>query len=72
MIESIRIAVDVKQRRPCCVILQANFGCERAMRLVGELFDSNKWVLAPNENVRVVTGTLEQIKDFATQCNGDK
>jgi hypothetical protein len=65
--ETIPLVVDVVERRPACVLLQAGMG--GTSRLISALFDPPTWVLAPNENLFMVRGTMEQWRDFADEVN---
>lgn len=69
MSEKVRIVVDVEQRRPGCVLLQAGGGCDRGRALVAQHFNTETWLLSPTPNMRVVEGTEEQILAFARECN---
>lgn len=62
-----RLAVDVVQRRPACVILQAVFGGDRY--IVGRYFNARTWLVAPTDDMRMVEGTIENWKMFADEAN---
>jgi hypothetical protein len=57
------IVVDVKQRRPACVILQAVFGGNRS--IVSQIFPAESWLTAPTNDMRMVTGTIDEWRAFA-------
>jgi hypothetical protein len=57
--------VDVKERRPACVLLQAVLGGNSA--IVNELLTAEAWLLAPNDNMRMVEGTKEEWKKFGEE-----
>lgn len=59
--ELYKLVVDVKQRRPACVLLQAAFGGDsRALQFLS----SDDWLISPTDDMRMVTGTAEQWKTF--------
>lgn len=63
----IAVVVDVKQRLPACVIIQAMNGCAEGRRIVSELFPPETWLLAPNSDMHTVRGTREEWESFATE-----
>lgn len=67
---SITLVVDVEQRRPACVLLQALHGCNSS--LVTELFDGACWLTQPTPGMRRVTGTREQWEQFAREANRNR
>lgn len=54
-----KIAFDVEEMRPACVLLQAAFGCETK---VANKFPVETWLLAPTPNMRVYNATPEQLE----------
>lgn len=67
--DEIDVIVDVKQRRPGCLLIQAACGCSEGRALVGSLFDATSWLVFPTEDMRLVSGTLAQWRQFADECN---
>ena len=67
--ETIALVVDVKQRRPACVIIQALQGHRDPTGTVSRLFDPHTWLTSPTPDMRVVEGTEEQWRAFAKECN---
>lgn len=67
MSELITMVVDIKDRRPGCAILQAYYGTPNNEVL--HLFDADTWVLAPTPNLHKITGTMDQWRNFANECN---
>ncbi len=59
----IKLLVDVKTRRPGCVLLQAVAGGDS--HFVSTVFDTRHWLLAPTENMGMVTGSVTQWKNLA-------
>lgn len=58
MSEKIDFVIDTKQRRPACVLIQAAYGCDSS--LAGRLFLSDAWLVAPNDDMYLVSGTKEE------------
>ncbi len=56
------LVIDTKQRRPACVLLQAAMGGDSS--IVSELLTVDSWLLAPNKDMYLVTGTKEQWRQF--------
>ena len=63
--EVIAFVIDVKQRRPGCVIIQAMGGCNSS--LVSSLFPVESWLLAPTDDMYRVSGTMEEWRGFAEE-----
>ena len=63
MTDKIRVVMDVVQRRPACVLLQAAMGGDHAF--VSAVFAADSWLITPNENMRLVEATKEQWKEIA-------
>lgn len=53
-----RLAFDIKQMRPACVLLAAAMGADPA---ASKRFDSETWLLAPTEDMKVYAVTEEQL-----------
>lgn len=62
-----KLVIDVEQRRPGCVLIQAALGGDN--HLVSSLFDATSWLVAPTPGMRLVSGTMEQWKAFAKEVN---
>ena len=58
----IRIAFDLAQMRPGCVLLQATFGCPSS---VAHRFPVESWLLAPTADLKVYEVTEEQLDRLA-------
>ena len=54
-----KIAYDTELMRPGCVLLQATLGCD--YHLAHE-FETQYWLLAPTDNLRVFELTKDQLK----------
>lgn len=63
----IKLVVDMKSRRPACVILQAIYGGDRS--IVSRYFDGGTWLTAPTPDMHMVSGTLSQWREFADETN---
>jgi hypothetical protein len=59
-----RAVVDVKQRRPACVLLQAVWGGDSS---VVHKLPAESWLLAPTDDMHMVEGTDEQWAQFADE-----
>jgi len=57
------LIVDVKLKRPACVLIQAAGGGN--MSTLNRHFDSECWILAPTKDMRMVAGTNEEWARFA-------
>jgi hypothetical protein len=64
------LVVDVRLRRPACVLLQAVWGGHSS--LVSELFDAESWLVGPTGDMKMLTGTKAQWEAFARQVNARK
>lgn len=69
MTDKISLVVDVKLRRPGCVIIQACYGCGDERQLVSQLFDPHTWLTAPTDDMYLISGTRDQWEAFARECN---
>jgi Iap family predicted aminopeptidase len=63
----IKLLVDVKSRRPGCVLLQAVAGGDN--HFVSATFDTRHWLLSPTENMGMVTGTVAQWRKLAKELD---
>lgn len=63
--DEITLVVDVKNRRPGCVLLQSAYGCGRFNGFLSRTFDTEDWLLAPSKDFRRVTGTRQQWETHA-------
>ncbi len=63
----IPLVMDVEQRLPGCVLLQAAFGGTSSM--VSRLFDPGVWLTGMTDNMKIVYGTRTQWEEFAKECN---
>ena len=53
-----KIAFDVEQMKPGCVLLQAALGCDH---ILAHRFPAESWILSPTPNLRVYEVTEEQV-----------
>lgn len=58
-----RLVIDIKLKRPACVLLQAGFGGDNG--ILHQYFDSEDWLVAPTADMRMIEGTPEEWKAFA-------
>lgn len=65
-----RLLIDVKQRRPGCVLLQAMARGDQST--LHKYFDPNDWLLAPTDEMRVVSGTEEEWAKFSDRFSVKK
>lgn len=64
----ITLVADLTTMQVGCVLIQSAAGCDP--RLVYELgFNTESWVLFPAKTQKRITGTEEQWKKFASECN---
>lgn len=68
MNDKLALVVDVKQRRPACVLLQAAFGAFDYHRLMSQ-FDPASWLVFPTDDMRLIEGSIAQWEHFAVECN---
>lgn len=61
--ETIVLLVDMKTKRPGCVLLQA--ACGGDTYKLQQFFDARHWVLAPTKDMQLIRGTPEQWKKLA-------
>ena len=61
--KKIPLVVDMKTRKVGCVLIQAAYGGDNS--LVGVLFDTEDWVLAPTDDMKLIGGTLKQWTEHA-------
>lgn len=61
----IELVVDGNSRRPFCVLVQATMGYGASNSFLSVTVDSKHWLLAPNDNMKVVKGTREQWQKYA-------
>lgn len=64
----LKVVVDVQTKQVGCVLLQALYGGSSA---VASMFDTRHWVLAPNDNLRIVEGTLTQWQAHAKKLDNE-
>ncbi len=65
------IAYDAVRKRPGCVLLQAALGATISNREIMEHFDTEDWLLAPTDDMKVYEVTPEQlVKLGAITVNG--
>lgn len=67
MADQFVVVMDMKQRRPACVLLQAAMGGDPAV--VRELFYSEKWLISPTPDMKRIAGTMEQWRGMAKEVN---
>ena len=60
----IRLVVDVKQRRPACALLQAEFGGD--YRLV-HMLPVESWLTSPTPDMKMLTGTRGEWERFGDE-----
>jgi hypothetical protein len=60
-----KCVIDVKERRPACVLIQAALGGNSA--IVKEFLPVESWLLAPNDNMFLVEGSKEEWKQFSQE-----
>jgi hypothetical protein len=65
--EQIALVVDVKLRRPACVLLQACMGGDN--HFVSGTFQAKHWLIAPTPDMHLVKGTREQWKKFSDELD---
>ncbi len=66
-VTQLRLVVDVVQRRPACVLLQAAYGMGARPRAL-RYFDAADWLTVPTPDMRIVTGTDDEWRALAQQC----
>lgn len=59
-----KVVIDVKQRRPGCVLLQAALGGDSG---IVSTFPADSWLLAPTDDMRLIEGTPEQWASFTRE-----
>lgn len=57
------LVIDLKQRRPACILLQACSGGDPSTLF--RYFDSEDWLVSPTGDMRMVSGTPEEWKLFS-------
>lgn len=56
-----KIAFDIKEMKPGCVLLQASMGCDSSL---SHHFDTKHWLLAPTPDLRVYEVSDSQLKEL--------
>ena len=64
-----KIAYDIKLLRPGCTLLQAAMGGDP---LIAHEFDTEDWLLAPTEDMRMYEITKEQLKILVKKTGGNR
>lgn len=64
-----KIAYDIKLLRPGCALLQAAMGGDP---LIAYEFDTEHWLLAPTEDIRVYEVTRGQLKILVKKTEGNR
>ena len=63
-----KMVMDVKQRRPACVLLQAVWGGDRGLC---QRFDSRSWLTFPTDDMQMIEGSDEQWQELIAQVNSE-
>ena len=57
-----KFVIDLKQQLPACVLIQAIYGGDRNLEI---MMPGLEWILAPNSDMKMVQGTMEQWRGWA-------
>lgn len=66
------LVVDLKLRRPACVLLQAAFGCGHNNGFLQMTFEPNDWLLSPTPDMQKIRGTREEWQRLAAMLANKK
>lgn len=61
------LLVDMVQKLPACALVQASAGTD--YRQILWMFDCGTWVLAPNDNMKIVRATMVEWKEISRRMN---